>query len=114
MNSSLRSTKLLQRLFGTPEAEILDAKDCVAATHACFAKTLEATLKHELGEDFYRKKLDELKAKYDIGKDTDAQKSPAVMFDQIAERQQKAKRPTLVSIVNAIFEMTPAPVQAAE
>lgn len=106
--------KALQRLFGTPEAEIVDAKDCVAATHACFTKTLEATLKDELGEDFYRKKLDELKTKYDIAKDADAQKSPVVMFDLIADAAADGKTAkTLVSIVNAIFGMMSDPVQAA-
>lgn len=105
--------KALQRLCNTPEAEIVDAKDCVAKSHACFAKTLEATLKEELGEEFYRSKLTELKDRYDIAKDADAQKSPAVMFDLIADaaRENKTAK-TLVSIVEAIFEMMPAQAQA--
>jgi predicted ATP-dependent endonuclease of OLD family len=104
--------RALQRLFETPEADILDAKDCVAEAHACFSKTLEATLKAELGEEFYRTKLAELKTKYDIAKDADAQKSPVVMFDLIADAAKEGKTAkSLVAIVQAVFEMIPAPVQ---
>lgn len=102
------TNKALQRLFGTVEADIQDAKDCVEKEYACFKKTLEHTLKEELGEELYRTKLDALKAKYDIAKDKDAQKSPPVMYDLISEAAAEAKpAKTLASIVEAILKLRP-------
>jgi predicted ATP-dependent endonuclease of OLD family len=102
------TNKALQRLFKTPEAKIAEATDRVATEYACFRVKLEETLKAEIGADFYRKKLDELKAKYDIARDNDAQKSPVVMFDLIADAAKEGKAPkTLVEIVEAVTALLP-------
>lgn len=100
------TNKALQRLFGTAEADIKDATDRVAENYACFRKTLETTLKEEIGGELYSKKLNELKGKYEIAKDKDAQKSPVVMRDLISSAAAEGKIPkTLVSIIEAIFEL---------
>ncbi len=106
--------RALQRLFGTPDADIVDSVDRVSNTYACFKVKLEETLGAELGAEFYRKTLDDLKAKYEILKDDDAQKSPVVMFDLISHAAKEGKPPkTLVAIVEAILALRPAPESAA-
>lgn len=104
------TNKALQRLFKTPEAEIADAVDRITPKYACFRVKLEETLKAEIGAEFYRKKLDELKTKFEITKDNDAQKSPVVMFDLIVEAANAGNVPkTLVAIVEAVMALRPAP-----
>lgn len=103
------TNKALQRVFGTAEADIADSANRVTANYACFRVKLEETLKGEIGTDFYQKKLDELKAKYEIARDNDAQKSPVVMFDLISDAAKEGKAPkTLVAIVNAVMALRPS------
>ncbi|CCB66561.1 ATP-dependent endonuclease [Hyphomicrobium sp. MC1] len=104
------TNKALQRLFKTPEAEIVDAVDRITTNYACFRVKLEETLKAEIGAEFYRKKMDELKTKFEITKDNDAQKSPVVMFDLIVEAANAGNVPkTLVAIVEAVIALRPTP-----
>jgi hypothetical protein len=73
---------------------------------------LEETLKAEIGAEFYRKKLVELKTKYDIARDSGAQKSPVVMFDLISDSAKAGKIPkTLVAIVEAVLALRPLPAK---
>lgn len=95
----------LQRLFGTKDDALENAVDRVDSCYACFRVNLESTLKEEIGVDLYSSLIEKLREKYGIQKKKDAQKSPVVMAEIIAEAAEHGKAPqTLIHIVEAIHK----------
>jgi putative ATP-dependent endonuclease of OLD family len=77
----LKINLALQRLTGVPDERLRDACDLLGRDHAAFAKNLEATLKAEIGAEFWSRTLDELRERYGLSSRSDAQKIPRLMFE---------------------------------
>ena len=99
----VEQNRAMQFLMGCPPEEIVDATDKISKTFACFETKLENKLKEELGSDIYQEKIAEIKVKYGIEGNKDAEKAPFAMRELLtASAEQGKKSSTLRDIVTAI------------
>lgn len=95
----------LQRRAGTPELQLKKDATFLGPQHACFAVTLEETMKAEFGAEAYQEELMRARRIFELQKN-DPQKSPYVMASIISELQKKGLvSATLNQIVEKIFEL---------
>jgi len=111
-NSSIEdeaSNRALQRLFGVPEHEIVDAGDRVTRAFACFDRNLESKLKQELGDEAYNNAIAEAVVHFGLGDKKDAIKAAPVMRFVLGNLQARGlSSATLNEIVDAVVALKAA------
>jgi putative ATP-dependent endonuclease of OLD family len=78
------ANRALQRLLGSPEAEVVGAGSRITDSFACFESELEATLKNELGSDALAASLTSAMDEFSVVRHEDAIKAPAIMSQTLS------------------------------
>lgn len=97
--------RVLQRIAGVPEVEIMDSCTRIERNFTCFTKNIEDMMKGEIEETLWNSLLDGIGQEYGVSR-KDAQKIPTLMTELLRRASEKgAKSSTLQRIIENIYSL---------